>query len=135
MADPRWLDPAVDPNGRVPGTCFLGDPQVVNNGPIGLARFCSLRSWLSQWSADATQADGLTAAGRISIPALVIENEADDVFICVGVFIHWEAADDAKIQQYNYQATKEAIQRAIAGTPTAAEATRQRNEVKHPFAA
>ena len=48
-------------------------------GPIGLARFCSLRSWLSQWSADATQADGLAAAGRISIPALVIENEADDV--------------------------------------------------------
>ena len=32
--------------------------------------------------------------------------EADDIFICVGVFIHWEAADDAKIQQYNYQATK-----------------------------
>jgi pimeloyl-ACP methyl ester carboxylesterase len=79
MADPRWLDPAVDPNGRKPGTCFLGDPQVVNMSPVGLARFSSLRSWLSQWSADATQADGLAAARRISIPALVIENEADDV--------------------------------------------------------
>ena len=33
-------------------------------------------------------------------------NEADDVFICVGVFIHWEANDDAKIQQYNYQAVR-----------------------------
>ncbi len=33
--------------------------------------------------------------------------EADDVFICVGVFIHWEAADDAKIQDYNYRAVKE----------------------------
>ncbi len=62
-------------------------------------------------------------------------NEADDVFICVGVFIHWDAADDAKIQKYNYEATKEAIQRAIAGTPTAAEATAQRDKVKHPFAA
>jgi 5,6,7,8-tetrahydromethanopterin hydro-lyase len=61
--------------------------------------------------------------------------EADDVFICVGVFIHWEAEDDAKIQQFNYQATKEAIQRAIAGTPTAAEATAKRDQVKHPFAA
>jgi pimeloyl-ACP methyl ester carboxylesterase len=79
MADPRWLDPAVDPNGRAPGTCFLGDPRLVNMGPVGLARFSSLRSWLSQWSADATQADGLDAATRISIPALVIENEADDV--------------------------------------------------------
>ena len=34
MADPRWLDPAVDPNDRVPGTCYLGDPKVVNNGPL-----------------------------------------------------------------------------------------------------
>ncbi|RUU55070.1 aldehyde-activating protein, partial [Mesorhizobium sp. M7A.T.Ca.TU.009.01.1.1] len=66
-----------------------------------------------------------------TIPA----NEADDVFICVGVFIHWDAADDAKIQKYNYEATKEAIQRAVAGTPTAAEATAQRDKVKHPFAA
>src|SRR5215470_12839987 len=41
--------------------------------------------------------------------------EADDVFICVGVFIHWDAADDAKIQQYNYRATKESIERAVNG--------------------
>lgn len=66
---------------------------------------------------------------------IIPADEADDLFICVGVFIHWEAEDDAKIQQYNYQATKEAIQRAIAGTPTAAEATGKRDQVKHPFAA
>ena len=62
-------------------------------------------------------------------------SEADDIFICVGVFIHWEAADDAKIQDYNYRAVKESIARAIAGKPTAAEATAQRNTAKHPFAA
>ena len=28
------------------------------------------------------------------------------IFLSVGVFIHWEAADDKKIQDYNYQATK-----------------------------
>ena len=66
---------------------------------------------------------------------IIPANEADDVFICVGVFIHWDAADDAKIQQYNYQATKEAIRRAVEGKPTAAEATAQRDQVKHPFAA
>jgi 5,6,7,8-tetrahydromethanopterin hydro-lyase len=66
---------------------------------------------------------------------IIPANEADDVFICVGVFIHWDAADDAKIQKYNYEATKEAIQRAVAGTPTAAEATAKRDQVKHPFAA
>jgi 5,6,7,8-tetrahydromethanopterin hydro-lyase len=61
--------------------------------------------------------------------------EADDLFISVGVFIHWEANDDKKIQDYNYQATKEAIARAIAGEPKAAEVVARRNDVKHPFAA
>lgn len=62
-------------------------------------------------------------------------DEADDLYICVGVFIHWEAADDAKIQQYNYEATKLSIERAVTGKPTAQEATEQRDLVKHPFAA
>jgi 5,6,7,8-tetrahydromethanopterin hydro-lyase len=61
--------------------------------------------------------------------------EADDVFISVGVFIHWDASDDKKIQEYNYQATKEAIARAIKGEPKASEVVARRNEVKHPFAA
>jgi 5,6,7,8-tetrahydromethanopterin hydro-lyase len=61
--------------------------------------------------------------------------EADDVFISVGVFIHWDANDDKKIQEYNYQATKEAIARAIKGEPKAAEVVAKRNDVKHPFGA
>src|SRR5215217_9405531 len=61
--------------------------------------------------------------------------EADDLFICVGVFIHWEAADDAKIQRYNYEATKEALARAVRGEPRASDVTAQRNSAKHPFAA
>jgi 5,6,7,8-tetrahydromethanopterin hydro-lyase len=62
-------------------------------------------------------------------------DEADNLFICVGVFIHWEAADDKKIQDYNYAATKEALARAVKGEPSAAEVVAKRNEVKHPFAA
>lgn len=62
-------------------------------------------------------------------------DEADDLFICVGVFIHWEAADDKKIQDFNYRATKEAIARAVAGEPKASEVVAKRNQVKHPFAA
>ena len=61
--------------------------------------------------------------------------EADDLYICVGVFIHWQAESDQKIQDYNYQATKEAIQRAVRGTPTAQEVTSQRTTAKHPFGA
>ena len=66
---------------------------------------------------------------------VIPQDEADDLFICVGVFIHWDAADDKKIQDYNYRATKESIARAVAGTPSAAEVVRQRDQVKHPFAA
>jgi len=44
--------------------------------------------------------------------------EADDLFICVGVFIHWDAADDKKIHDFNYRATKESIARAVSGQPT-----------------
>ena len=78
MADPRWLDPTVDPNERVPGTCYLGDPQVVNMSPVGLARFSTLRSWLSQWSYDDAHADGVACGRDIAVPALVIGNLADD---------------------------------------------------------
>src|SRR5690606_2744754 len=62
-------------------------------------------------------------------------DEADDIFICVGVFIHWDAQDDAKIQDYNYEATKLAIQRAVAREPRAADVVKQRSTVTHPFAA
>lgn len=66
---------------------------------------------------------------------VIPQAEADDLFICVGVFIHWDAADDRKIQDFNYRATKEAIARAVKGEPKAAEVVAKRNEVKHPFAA
>ena len=78
LADPRFLDPALEPNGRRPGWCYMGDPETVNSGPVGLARFCTLRSWLSQWSIDDTRGDALAAAARMRPPLLVIENGADD---------------------------------------------------------
>jgi alpha-beta hydrolase superfamily lysophospholipase len=78
MADPRWLDPAVDPSDRKPRWCMLGDPKIVNMSPVGLARFCSLRSWLSQWSYDDSNADGLKCAARVGVPVLSIVNTADD---------------------------------------------------------
>jgi 5,6,7,8-tetrahydromethanopterin hydro-lyase len=66
-----------------------------------------------------------------TIPA----NEADDLFICVGVFIHWQAEDDKKIQQFNYEATKQALKRAVAGEPSAHQALEQYEKASHPFAA
>jgi 5,6,7,8-tetrahydromethanopterin hydro-lyase len=66
---------------------------------------------------------------------VIPQDEAENLFICVGVFIHWDAADDKKIQEYNYKATKEAIARAVAGEPKVAEVVAKRDQVKHPFAA
>ncbi|MCZ6718295.1 MAG: formaldehyde-activating enzyme [Gammaproteobacteria bacterium] len=66
-----------------------------------------------------------------TIPA----NEADDIFICVGVFIHWLAEDNTKIQDYNYEATKLSIKRAVAREPKASEVVKKKGEAAHPFAA
>lgn len=62
-------------------------------------------------------------------------SEADNLFICVGVFIHWLAEDDKMIQDYNYRATREAIQRAVSGQPTAGEVVARKSSTEHPFAA
>jgi len=61
--------------------------------------------------------------------------EADDLFICVGVFIHWQASDDKKIQDFNYRAVKESIARAVSGQPSASEVVAKRGTVTHPFGA
>ena len=82
----------------------------------------------------AQRAVGLAVADCVedgTIPA----DEADDVFVCVGVFIHWLAEDDKKIQDYNYRATREALKRAVDGSPTAAEVVARKGSSSHPFAA
>jgi len=78
MADPRWLDPAVDANDRKPGWTYLGDPRMVNNSPVALGRYTSLRSWLSQWSFDDAQVDSVDAGARIGVPSLIVTASADD---------------------------------------------------------
>ena len=78
MADPRWLDPSIDPNDRRPGWSYLGEPRVANNSAAALARYTTTRSWLSQWSLDDAQVDAVDAAPRITVPAMVITASADD---------------------------------------------------------
>lgn len=78
LADPRFLDSSIDPNDRPIGQCYLGVPETVNNGPVGLGRFSMLRSWLSQWSIEHSRADGETCARDVTVPLLAIEHSADD---------------------------------------------------------
>ena len=70
-----------------------------------------------------------------SVAAGVIpKDKAEDYVIVCGVFIHWAAADDAKIYEYNHAAVKLAIKTAMAGTPKIDEIL-ARKEERHPYGA
>jgi 5,6,7,8-tetrahydromethanopterin hydro-lyase len=69
-----------------------------------------------------------------SVEAGVIPKaDAEKLCIVCGVFIHWEAADDKKIYEFNYQATKDAIANAMKGKPTADEMIAGKEKAAHPF--
>jgi 5,6,7,8-tetrahydromethanopterin hydro-lyase len=65
---------------------------------------------------------------------VIDKNKANDLCLLVGVFIHWQAENDKKIFDYNYQATKESIQRALQGKPTIDEVLQKYKSARHPFA-
>lgn len=77
-ADPAWFDLNIDPNERKLGTVIQGSPVHVNTAPGGLGRFSSLRSWLSQWSYAHSRCNSLLTAGRVTVPAMVVQHTADD---------------------------------------------------------
>ena len=69
-----------------------------------------------------------------SVEAGVIpRDQAEKLVIVCGVFIHWEAADDKKIYEYNYEATKLSIARAMKNEPGIAEVLAKKATAKHPF--
>jgi pimeloyl-ACP methyl ester carboxylesterase len=78
MADPRFLDATIEPNGRRPGWSYLGDPEIANTSPGALMRFTTTRSWLSQWSLEKAQVDAADAAPRVTVPVFILVNGADD---------------------------------------------------------
>jgi pimeloyl-ACP methyl ester carboxylesterase len=78
MADLRFLDSAIDPNDRRPRWTHMGEPEQANTSPAGIARYSTLRAWLSQWSFDDSMIDAAKAGAQITEPVLVIENSADE---------------------------------------------------------
>ncbi len=69
-----------------------------------------------------------------SVAAGVIpKDQADNLVIVCCVFIKWDAKDDSKIYQYNYDATKLSIQRAMRGEPKIDEILAKKETAKHPF--
>jgi len=91
----------------------------------------------------ATQAVQMFGPAQAGVARAVVESvsegvipadQVDDLCIIVGVFIHWQAQDDKKIFDWNYQATKESIARAMAAEPTAGTVMAAEADARHPFA-
>ena len=60
-------------------------------------------------------------------------NKVDDWVIICSVFIHPQASDYRRIYQYNYGATKMALQRALKKYPTLEKINYDKDRAKHPI--
>jgi 5,6,7,8-tetrahydromethanopterin hydro-lyase len=66
---------------------------------------------------------------------VISEAQVEDLCIIVGVFIHWDATDDKKIFDWNREATKLSVARAMGAEPSAQQVVDGATEARHPFAA
>lgn len=76
LADPRCLDPALDPNDRIPGTTVWGPPKVQNFAANSMGRYTSLTGYLSQWST-LSRGDGPANLARTRVPVLLLDYAGD----------------------------------------------------------
>jgi pimeloyl-ACP methyl ester carboxylesterase len=76
-ADPRMIDPNIEPSKRPPNQCYAGVPLKANRSAHGIAAACTLRNWLNMWSLRVAQTRAEPHLGRITCPALVVNAEAD----------------------------------------------------------
>ena len=64
---------------------------------------------------------------------VIPKDQAENLLIVCGVFIHPAAEDDQKIYQYNYESTKQAIANAMKGSPSADQMLAKKDSASHPF--
>ena len=76
-ADPRMIDPALEPTKRPANMCYAGVPVKANRSSHGIAAACTLRSWIGMWSLRYAQTRAEPHLARISCPALVINADQD----------------------------------------------------------
>jgi hypothetical protein len=76
-ADPRMVDPALEPTSRPANSCYLGDPRWANYSVWGIGMSCTLRTWLSMWSIRTSQCQAAPHLAKVVVPALVISADAD----------------------------------------------------------
>ncbi len=61
------------------------------------------------------------------------KDQAEELVIVCGVFIHKAAEDDKKIYDYNYEATKLSIERAMKSEPSVDAMIAGKDTAAHPF--
>jgi hypothetical protein len=76
-ADPRFVDPALDPSDRPTPACYLGDPAHANRSPFGIGIMSTLRTWLEMWSLSDSRCGGAEHLAKIALPALVVQPTQD----------------------------------------------------------
>jgi 5,6,7,8-tetrahydromethanopterin hydro-lyase len=78
-----------------------------------------------------------TAVARAVVDSVasgvIPKDKANDWCILAGVFIHWQAEDNKKIYQFNYEAVKQSIERALKGLPTVDSVLSGAKTARHPF--
>jgi len=76
-ADPRMVDPALEPTKREPNMCYAGVPKQANRSARGIAAASTLRNWLGMWSLRTAKTRAEPHLARIDVPALVINADGD----------------------------------------------------------
>ncbi|WP_199179302.1 alpha/beta hydrolase [Mycolicibacterium goodii] len=76
-ADPRMVDPTIEPTRRQPNLCYAGIPVKANRSARGIAAATTLRNWLGMWSLRHAQTRAEPHLARITCPALVINADQD----------------------------------------------------------
>jgi pimeloyl-ACP methyl ester carboxylesterase len=93
QADPRNLDLTLDASDRALGS-LGGEARNYNFAANGLARFCTLRSFLSQWSPWHTRAHGPTCLADVRQPKLIVDHTADQTVFPSQIQAWRQAAGD-----------------------------------------
>ncbi|MFV8054473.1 alpha/beta hydrolase [Mycobacterium sp. 48b] len=76
-ADPRMVDPAIEPTNRQANLCYAGTPVKANRSARGIAAATTVRNWIGMWSLRHAQTRAEPHLARITCPALVINADRD----------------------------------------------------------